>query len=250
MLWYVGDLHGNTRHLALVDLAAQKAGVTAVIQVGDFGILWEAGMRKYFDKRARQNRPGPTWYTCGGNHEQYERWLELPGTSMTELAPGCFWVHRGEVLTLDNKRHLFMGEAESTDKYARKEGVSWWPQEVPTRVEWEKFAEAYQTGVDVIVSHDAPLAVPLWRDHRENDGSVPWTFTRIQNLFKGSVREPAFWAFGHHHCVGSWHINGVHYVCCGWEGERVEVSETGEVVQCSKFLPYSPAGSGITRKAV
>jgi len=221
VIWYVGDVHGDGRALARVDAAASLAGVTVVVQVGDLGILWKPdGVRPYFDKRARKGRPGPTWYTCGGNHEHYANWLALPETRpTTELAPGCLWVHRGEVIELDGRRHLFMGGADSVDRAVRIEGISWWPQEIPTREEWERFADSYRTGPDVVVSHDAPLVVSLPYSRRDREGGIPHTFSRIQGLFRGGVREPALWVFGHHHVLDRWDVGRTTFLCCGQGGD-------------------------------
>ena len=80
MILYVGDIHGSVDAVAAVDEAAVKAGADWVIQVGDFGIFWpgrDCPVAKYFRKRARQGRDGPTWLTCAGNHDNWPKLFEL-----------------------------------------------------------------------------------------------------------------------------------------------------------------------------
>src|SRR3990167_1127341 len=71
---FVGDLHGNTRALWAIDRLAQSEGVQAVVQTGDFGILWPGGNdgpQKFFHKRSVRGQDNGgcdiPWFFCDGN---------------------------------------------------------------------------------------------------------------------------------------------------------------------------------------
>ena len=111
MIFYAGDIHGRVKYVAEIDQAAAAAGVDVVIQVGDFGARWgtretelasglvgkgDDPILKYFEKRERQGRPGPIWYTCGGNHENWHNWIK-PGYNKLNQVLNA---HQGIVLLL------------------------------------------------------------------------------------------------------------------------------------------------------
>lgn len=234
MIYYVGDIHGRVDKVAEIDQAAIKAGVDIVVQVGDFGVRWNGAcpIAKYFAKRARQNRPGPTWYTCGGNHENWDKWAELQEeqspSKMVELAPGCFYVVRGTTIDLDGKSHLFFGGAESIDRPTRVEGVSWWAAESPSRKEFDTFFDAMEADCpEIVITHEAPLCVELDRPGRETQP----TPRNLQNVLKHSEHVPKNWYFGHHHVLQSWSINNIEFHCCGLHGEYIIGGEGYEMVR-------------------
>lgn len=223
MVIYVGDTHGLLDAFIEFDKYALKHGITDVIQVGDSGVSFAMGkncpVNRYFTKRARQGRPGPTWWTCGGNHENYDLWEKWAGEQgdpeIVEIAPGFNWVRRGVTLTLGGKKHLFMGGAESTDRHLRLEGHSWWRQETPTYEEFCMFAAGLEQKPDVVVTHDAPLRVDIWRYNRE----VNPTPRNLEGALKVCEHTPPLWVFGHHHMNQVWDIDGTKFVCCGLNGE-------------------------------
>ena len=49
---------------------------------------------------------------------------------------------RGELFTLEGHTFFTMGGAMSTDRmstdrWMRREGISWWPEEIPSEAEWQ-----------------------------------------------------------------------------------------------------------------
>lgn len=221
---YVGDTHGCLDAFRDVEKFAIERSIEHVVQVGDCGLSFSRGEQdsvfKFFLKRARQGRPGPTWWTPGGNHDNYDRWekwAEAQGfPSVVELAPRFNWVRRGVTVELDDKIHLFMGGAESTDRQHRREGRDWWPQETPTYAEFNEFFHSLEiTKPDVVVTHDAPLRVELFRESRD---SQP-TPRNLENALRVSAYTPPLWVFGHHHLTQEWDIEGTHFVCCGLNGQ-------------------------------
>jgi predicted phosphodiesterase len=222
-IFYAGDIHGHVKHVAEIDIAAAKAGATYVVQVGDFGIRWPGGqcsIFKYFEKRARKTRAGPTWITCGGNHDNWDKWNQLSAEQghpdLVELAPGCFFAQRGSTHTLGGLGHLFCGGAESTDKHVRSVGVDWWAAETPTYSDFTLFMDRMEADKpDIIVTHDAPSCVSIKRTQRDQ---AP-TPRNLNNVLLHSSHKPKVWYFGHHHRMDEWEIEGVLFRCCGLHGQ-------------------------------
>jgi len=221
MIMYVGDLHGEVSAFAEIDQIARKNNVDIIVQVGDSGVSWNdsCSVVKYFKER---NLDSPIWYSCGGNHENWDRWrahkLEQK-SKVVEIVSGFFWVTRAHTIELDGKSHLFFGGAESIDKHMRVDGLTWWDYETPTASEFSDFFEAFDTGrPDIVVAHEAPLCVSLNRSGR--DSQV--TPKNLQNVIRLSNHRPAHYYFGHHHILENWDIDGTRYSCCGIGGEYAE----------------------------
>ena len=68
----------------------------------------------------------------------------------------------GQVYQIDGKSFFTMGGAESYDKQFRIQGISWWPQELPSEKEMRE-ARANLLGqgmkVDYVVTHCLPTSV-------------------------------------------------------------------------------------------
>ena len=222
MIYYVGDLHGRVEDMMKIDRQAIKDNVKYVVQVGDFGIRWPGGtcsMWKYFEKRSRKNPDAPTWITCGGNHENWSKWLELSEKQdhpdLVKLAPGCYYARRGTVHDIDGVKHLFLGGAESIDKHHRIEGKDWWAYETPTRTEFElAFQNLEEQKPEVVVTHDCPYDIPVFKHNRDKN-PTPLT---LQNIFSMSDHKPSRWYFGHHHMLETWKIGKTDFHCCGHHG--------------------------------
>lgn len=230
MILYVGDIHGKIEAVDAIDRFALKAGAEHVVSVGDFGVLWNPDpIGRYFRKRARQGRPGPTWYTCGGNHENWHAWLERANASdatnpLVELAPSCFYVRRGAAVTIDGLVHAMLGGAESSDRASRVQGKSWWPEETPSHEDFTRFFATLEDGLgvlrraDVIVTHDAPLETSTFDHGDREQQTTPRTLQRIVDMLTPG-RLPPRWFFGHHHLLQAFKVGERTYYCCGLEGE-------------------------------
>ena len=223
---YAGDLHGDLSAIEKIDQLANKSNAKAIVQVGDFGCRWLPNVDEYFTTRTSQ----VPWYTCGGNHDNYDNWEASPkvAPNLTELLPNVYWAARGTCHNIDGIKHLFLGGAVSTDKHRRTAGVDWWPQEEPTNQELQMFCDALDNEMpDVVVTHDGPQDIVTnvlgldWGSNLARD---------LQNINNISSHRPTFWAFGHYHKlmqVGYYHklIQAnleTTYACCGLHGEVVQ----------------------------
>jgi hypothetical protein len=219
MIFYVGDTHGRLDDVKEIEAQAVKAGAKMIIQVGDFGVHFgkDCELSRWFNTRAS----GLPWLTCGGNHDNWPMWRELPevnmfGGSVIELAPECYFAERGTTLTLEGEKHLFFGGAESIDKVYRTEGADWWEDETPNIKEVNNFFDTMEDfKPDVVVTHDAPLRVVIKKYNREENA----TPRNLENVLKHGDHTPKKWYFGHHHVVGEWDLEGTKFYCCGFHGE-------------------------------
>ena len=219
MIFYAGDIHGNVFAAKSIDDKARKAGVDIAVQVGDFGLGFQgAGSKCYLADYFNERESGPTWYTCGGNHDNWPYWNSMPSQDdgLTWLAKDCYYVHRSQGLVLDDRKHLFFGGAESIDKHHRIEGRSWWKEETPTSMEFREFFDAMEGyKPEVVVTHDAPLSIEIRKYNRISNP----TPNGLEGVLKHSSYLPKLWMFGHHHIKEEWNIDGVKFYCCGIEGD-------------------------------
>ena len=108
---------------------------------------------------------------------------------------------RGEVYGIDGLTVLTMGGAASNDRQYRKEGRSWWTEEMPSEGEMDRCrASLDRVGwkVDYVVTHEAPatLAEKLCRERgREYRGD---RLQRFLAELDGRLGYRA-WFFGHYH---------------------------------------------------
>ena len=115
-----------------------------IFQLGDFGAIWsdhEISSEKYWTQWLIE-KPWTTFIILG-NHEGYDRIMELPET--TQFGAKCweyktqdgslYFVKAGEIMTIDGETFLCIRGALSIDKAYRTEGRSWWPQEMLSATE-------------------------------------------------------------------------------------------------------------------
>jgi len=202
--------------------------VAAVIQVGDMGFFWPGSptVEEYFEKRGKQGRRTFPWFVIDGNHENHDeldaRWEAAGKPNVVEVLPGCFHVRRNTVLEIAGVKHLFCGGAKSTDRgpgmeFHRGRRI-WWPQEVPTAAEIERFHVQLETErPDTVVTHEAPRCVDLYREGRFHDP----TAIGFENALKLSAHKPAHHFFGHHHVLEEFRdaCEGVTFRGCGLHGQ-------------------------------
>ena len=153
MVYLTGDTHGDIdrfRHGRLRWLSRRDT----VVVLGDFGFVWDGSKEEQKKLDWLRKRPY-TLLFLDGCHETEERF----GGTVQALGGNVYHVCRGSVLTLEGKKYLCFGGAESQDKEEREPGVNWWPQEMPSDEEYalcEKTLEENGWQVDYVLTHDAP----------------------------------------------------------------------------------------------
>lgn len=208
LLGLVGDVHGQAAHAVAAVDALHARGVTEVHFLGDFGMVWSG--RNSDDMALKRLRlaleaNGQTAFVTGGNHENYDRLLaiEPDGAGIRWIRKNIGLLPRGwRALTPSGRVIASLGGANSIDRYSRKAGVSWWPQEQITE---EDLAALGTDLVDVLLAHDSPMSGAL--DERLRAGNHLWPAAGLAYSHEGHVMfhrgfrqvKPRLVVSGHYH---------------------------------------------------
>lgn len=209
MLYLTGDTHGTIEigKLSRANLAVERVEPGEgdfVIILGDFGLVFapdgqsaeERWWLKWLDEK-----PWTTLFV-DGNHENFARLNELPeeewrGGRVHRVSESVLHLMRGQIFEIDGRSFFTMGGAASHDRQFRKEGRSWWPDELPSEEELAR-ADAALDGcgrrVDYVLTHCAPTLV----QGRINPTFLPDRLTEYLQHVRDTT---AFhrWYFGHYH---------------------------------------------------
>lgn len=134
-----------------------------VIICGDSAFNWDDTKETNYWTDWLEDRPFTT-ISVMGNHENYDAIRALPveewnGGIVRKVRPHVMYLENGEIFNIQNHTIFVQGGAASVDKAYRKEGISWWPQEIPSYEEFKHAAETLERAnfnVDIILSHTAP----------------------------------------------------------------------------------------------
>lgn len=175
-VYITGDIHGDPSRVSkknLKKLGLEIESNDTVIVCGDFGLPWAINTDGEYSKedcywiKWLKSRPFTTVF-CDGNHENHDFLETLPtkkwhGGTVGVIAENIFHLKRGEIFTIEGKTYFAFGGGESIDKHLRRQGVSWWPQEIPSKEEFMQAAEnllQMDNKVDYVISHVPPLHIP------------------------------------------------------------------------------------------
>jgi hypothetical protein len=201
-----GDWHGNSRWAASVVRATPKLldGEPAriILQLGDFGYWPRSGTGADYlnelEAACREHDVNIWW--IDGNHEDHESLKQHDPSRWPHLR----YLQRGTRWEWHNRTWLALGGAVSVDKTARREGVSWFPEEAITAS--QAVSVAAEGHADVMLTHDCPAGISLplnplpeaWksqeqpvREHRE-----------LLQQIAGEVK-PSYLFHGHYHMAYS-----------------------------------------------
>ena len=211
MVYYTGDIHGNTKEL--IDFANRFKLTEAdiLIIVGDVGANYYGNHRDRYCKETLASMK-PTIFCIHGNHEQRpytissykeKEWHEGI-VYYEEEFPSILFAKDGEIFDLDGKKTIVLGGAYSIDKYFRLlRGYPWWSDEQPS-MEIKQYAEQrleeHNWKIDIVLSHTGPLKFEPREmflegiDQSRVDKSTEIWLDYIEN--KLSYKK---WYFGHYH---------------------------------------------------
>lgn len=220
MLYITGDLHGEYE-IAKLSTANFHGGKSLckkdyIIILGDFGLVWENDGESKQEKYWLDWLENKNWTTLfiDGNHEHFPR---LRGYPETEMFGDTVGIIRPSVLHLKKRGGIYtipdgttelkcwcFGGAMSHDKERRRDGISWWREELPSDEEYEygmKTLADVENNVDFIFTHEACESVL-----REIYGSLHnmpdnRTTYELPKYFQRVAETTNFkaWYFGHHH---------------------------------------------------
>jgi hypothetical protein len=150
---------------------------------------------------------------CPGNHEDFEDLKKYD--DITEVLPNCFYMPRGSVMELPDKRRvLFIGGAYSIDRerrYHRSENFGWFEEETISQKDLEELPDEK---IDIVISHTAPLVFKSVDYHKAfYNKKFPEDPSRKALDFIYEKYKPSLWFFGHMHRYQEGYFNS-----CKWVG--------------------------------
>jgi len=205
MIFVTGDTHGKVdmKKLNSSNFPEGKNLTKAdyVIICGDFGCIWNNDKEDKYWQNWLEEKPWTTLF-CDGNHENFNLLDNYPeekrfGGQVHVISKSVFHLMRGYVFNINNKSFFVMGGAKSIDKVYRKEDVSWWEREIPSKAEFENGLnnlDAVDWKVDYVISHTGPHSIVKMSNYyvELDDVSRYLDIIREDLTFK-------HWYFGHMH---------------------------------------------------
>lgn len=215
MYYITGDTHGN-QYKWIEQIEPVLSPGDTVIVCGDFGIgFWNGkywSEETFFDFLAEQEY---TVLFVDGNHENFNKLQVYPvelwnGGHVHKLRHNLIHLMRGEVYQVEDMTLFTFGGGYSIDKYRRQENVSWWPQEMPARAEYENAWENLKRvnhQVDYIITHTAPSESIYYLSTNPRLGIKRDVVDELPlNAFLDEIQRKvsySHWYFGHFHVDAS-----------------------------------------------
>jgi len=214
-----GDTHGDMRRFNNDNIKSQGGGKypSHVLVAGDFGLVWSTNPDDMEERKWLEWLDAKPWETIAllGNHENFERAYAFPleehlGAPMYRVSEKVWLMQHGNIYTIDGKTFFAFGGAESIDKVFRKNRLSWWEEEIPTRTDYDRGVRSLKAvagKVEYVITHTAPLEVidTLGMMGALMDGDGPDDFTDPTVVLLMALRKYINldtlreWYFGHFH---------------------------------------------------
>lgn len=206
MIYVTGDTHGGFDIDKLFNIPFLPDDI--LIICGDFGFVWQRDYTQIAFERKKLdlllNALNCTVLFVDGNHENFPRLNSLPreekfGAEVGVVRDRCYHLLRGNVYTINGKKFLAIGGAESHDMKYRTEGINWWREESITEEEIEKAKKAGE--VDFVISHCVPDNI---KERMCLEGLLPleYILSSISETRLGKLAEEIkfdYWFCGHYH---------------------------------------------------
>lgn len=208
MIFVTGDTHGRHDGHKLYLFSANHPELTMddyVIIAGDFGGVWNGDTLEY-DLTYYTQLPFTVLFV-DGNHENFDLLNSYPveiwnGGKVHKIKPNIIHLMRGQIFEIEGKTIFTFGGATSIDKYRRREGESWWQQELPTYEELDEGIanlKRYGNKVDYIITHSCGQRALTYPQLRIAAGiKIACPESHLLSNFEDIV-EFKHWYFGHFH---------------------------------------------------
>jgi predicted phosphodiesterase len=210
LIFVTGDIH---RHLDInklnIDKFPQQKVMTKndfLIVAGDFGIGWDNSKEDLYWRKWLHNKSFSTLFV-DGNHENFDFLDSLEvhqwnGGKVHFINDSIIHLMRGQVYSINGIKIFTFGGAESTDKFNRTPGISWWERELPSFSEYNEGLdnlEKHSWQVDYIVTHDC--SERTFEKMGYNRIGIENYTKQPTNFFEVLEEKVSFkhWYFGHYH---------------------------------------------------
>jgi DNA repair exonuclease SbcCD nuclease subunit len=166
-IFITGDLHGeiDIHKLNTTSFTEQKELTREdyLIIAGDFGLIWNMDKTDQYWLKWLDEKPWTTLF-IDGNHENFDLLEAYPvtewnGGKVHQIKDNIYHLMRGQIFNLYGEKFFTFGGGSSIDKERRREGISWWPQEIPSAAEFEEGLNTLDEAnwqVDYIITHTCP----------------------------------------------------------------------------------------------
>lgn len=205
MVYITGDTHIpiDIHKLSVSNFGEQKTMTKddTVVVCGDFGGVWDNSREEVYWRNWLNDKPFTTLF-IDGNHENFPLLNQFPtiqmfGGPVHQISDSIFHLKRGEVYTIQGSTFFCFGGASSHDKQYRIQGISWWPEELPSKEELDHAVDILDGcgwSVDYIITHCAPKNIQgKLAEWYENDHLTSFLqFVNDHTTF-------SHWFFGHYH---------------------------------------------------
>ena len=172
-----------------------------VIICGDFGGIWNDSKENKYWMDWLNNKNFTTLF-IDGNHENHHRLnenydvIEYCGSKAHRIMDNIYHLMRGQIFTIDDLRFFTMGGAHSQDKEFRREGISWWAEEMPSDSEYAEAVqnlEKHNWSVDCVITHCTANSI-------QKIISI-YDCNRLTNFLEDVKNKLDYkrWFFGHYH---------------------------------------------------
>ncbi|SHH19754.1 metallophosphoesterase family protein [Clostridium grantii] len=207
MIFVTGDTHGLREDLVKLNTvnfpkSKELTKTDYVIICGDFGLVWNdsKGEKRWLQK-LKDKKFTTLW--IDGNHENFNLLEQYPvsewkGGKVHFINDSVIHLMRGQIYEIEGLKFFTFGGAQSVDKYHRKENISWWKEEMPSKEEYEeglKNFEKHKWTVDYIITHDCCSNLKdilLYKNAKRNE------LNKFFDLIETKVNYK-HWFFGHYH---------------------------------------------------
>ena len=203
-----GDTHGTLDLGKIVKFFDEHEGEyndkDYLIICGDVGACGFSGSDELDTRNVYRNLPVTTLFV-DGNHENFEQ-LNSYGVDIWNggkvhfVESKIIHLMRGQVFDIDGTRFFTFGGAHSIDKNYRTEGITWFPEEIPNREEYEEGwqnLEKVDFQVDYILTHTGPREVVAAMGYGEMSDDEVELRQYLQRVADNT--DFSAWYFGHFH---------------------------------------------------
>lgn len=211
-IFVTGDTHGDISHLVTNEMLKNCEEGSYLVICGDFGVIWKKSSFVQ-DKAFKALDAAPfTTLVVLGNHENFDAIYALPKIFHEDLkaevyvaSEKVFIIPNGSIISLADKKAFVMGGGLSIDKHLRTEGLSWWPQEMPSEKEYEfalSMLHKHNYEVDYVFTHTCSVEIKyelLMELNYDNILGEEELNEFLSYVHKHTTYEK--WFFGH------WHID-------------------------------------------
>ena len=203
-----GDTHGTLDLGKIVKFFDEHEGEyhddDYLIICGDVAVCGFIASDEAETRKVLRNLPVTTLFV-DGNHENFEQLNSYyvdtwNGGKAHFIESRIIHLMRGQVYDIDSTRFFTFGGAYSIDKESRAEGITWFPEEMPNREEYEegwKNLEKVDFQVDYIITHTGPRDVVAAMGYGELSDDEVELRQYLQRVADNTDFDA--WYFGHFH---------------------------------------------------